>query len=372
MPILKFRIYHIIISLAALMALSCNKAQVIYAERKDIVEAVYASGKIIPENEFVLGALSNGAIIQKLVKDGDRVRKGQLLYIVSNEAAKVKYDAALKNYNTISANLSDNSPLLIDLKLSLENASMKSSNDSTTYYRYRKLWEEGIGTRSNLDNVFTNYQVSLNQKKIAGQKYLSALADLRVAHSNAHSQLTSAGKDLREYFIRSDRDGMVYQTFKEAGETVYANETVALIGDFGNQMVRLAVDQQDINKIRIGQNVLLQIDVAGDTVYEARVSHVYRVMNEQDQTFRVDAVFTHQVPPSFVHSSAEANIIIQKKRKALVIPREALSGTNSVWIREKGSKKKTAIRTGIATLDSVEVISGLDDTTPVVLVSQNQ
>jgi HlyD family secretion protein len=351
--------------------LGCKDIPVVYPERKDIIETVYASGKIISENEYKLAALSNGTIIKKLVRDGDTVKKGQLLYVINNEAASERYNAALKSYHIITTNLSDRSPLLNDLKLSLQSAIVKCSNDSATYHRYKNLLAQDIGTKNNLDNVYTIYQLSMNQKRIAEQKYYAAINELQISHSNAQSQVTAAGKDLKEYFIRSDRDGVVYQTFKEAGETVYSNEVVALLGEHSNQVIRLAVDQQDISKIRTGQHVLLQTDVSGNTIYEAVVSCIYPVMNEQDQTFRVDALFTQKSAPSFIHSSVEANIIVQKKDKALVLPRNALTGTDSVWIQEKGNRKKTGIKTGITTLDYVEIITGLDEKTPVVLTTEN-
>lgn len=359
-------------SLALVLSwMSCKNAAVVYPEKKDIIETVYASGKIISANEYKLAALSNGTIVKKLVKDGDSVQKGQLLYVISNEAASERYNAALTNYQIITSNRSEQSPLLKDLKLTLLNAAVKCTNDSITYYRYKGLLEQDIGTRSNLDNVYTSYQLSMNQKKIAEQKYYAALNDLQASHSNAHSQLTAADKDLKDYFIRSEYDGVVYQTFKEAGETVYTNEVVALIGENSNPVIRLAVDQQDISRIRTGQQVLLQTDVSGNTIYEAVVSYIYPVMNEQDQTFRVDALFTRKQAPSFIHSSVEANIIIQKKSKALVLPRNALTGNDSVWVQVKRNRKKVGIQTGITTMDHVEIRSGLDEKTPVVLNPEN-
>jgi HlyD family secretion protein len=351
--------------------LGCNNPPMIYPERKDIIETVYASGKIISANEYKLAALSNGTIIKRLVKDGDTVKKGQLLYIINSGAAKDRVDAALKNYQVVAANLSNQSPLLNDLKFSLQNAAVKCSNDSITYHRYKNLWTQDIGTKSNLDYVYSNYLLSQNQKKIAEEKYYAALNDLQVSHGNARSLLTAARQDLNEFFIRSDRDGVVYQTFKEEGETVYTNEVVAVMGEQGSQVIRLAVDQQDIRKIRIGQQVLLQSDVTGTTIYEAKVSYIYPVMNEQDQTFRVDALFTNQSALSFIHSSIEANIIVQKKNRALVLPRNALAGNDSVWIQVKNNRKKMGIQTGISTLEYVEIISGVDEKTPVLLNIQN-
>lgn len=358
------------IVLGMLSCFSCNNPPVIYAQRKDIIETVYASGKIISENEYKLSALSHGTIINKLVKDGDTITKGQLLYIISNDGARDKYAAALKNYTNVTANLTNKSPLLNDLKLLVQSAGVKFSNDSITWHRYNNLWAQNIGTKSNLDNAYSNYLVSLNQKKSAEQRYFAALNDLQVSHSNAQSQLTAARKDLKEYFIRSNQNGVVFQTFKEAGETVYINETVALIGENNERIIRLAVDQQDISKIKTGQTVLLQADVTGNTIYNAVVTYIYPVMNESDQTFRVDARFTGQIPHAFIHHSIEANIIVQTKPKALVLPRAALTDKDSIRIHTNGKEKKKGVQTGIATLDYVEILSGIDDKTPVLLTPQ--
>lgn len=370
MNTLTHNIQPMVVAVIFLACMGCDKTPVIFAEKKDLIETVYASGKIISENEYKLSSLSNGTIVKKLVKDGDTVKKGQLLYIISNEAARDRHSAALKNFHTISKNLSSQSPLLRDLKLSLQNAIVKCANDSVIYHRYKALWEQHIGTRNNLDNVYTSYQISLNQRTIAEQKYYAARNDLEVSHSNARSQVSEANKDLQECLIRSDRDGVIYQTYKEEGETVFPNEVLALGGGPGNQVIRLAVDQQDIGRLLIGQQVLLQTDVTGNTIYEAVVSCIYPVMNEQDQTFRVDALFNKQTGPAFIHSSVEANIVVQKKQKALVLPRIALAGKDSVWIRQNDRKTKKYIQTGITTLDHVEILSGLDENTPVLLTTQ--
>lgn len=371
MSLLTRRFLQITCCVTILYCAGCKNTPVIFPERKDIIETVYASGKIISESEYKLSALSNGTIIKKLVKDGDTVQKGQLLYIISNDAARDRYIAALKNFNTANNNLSSRSPLLNDLKLSLQNAQVKCNNDSTVYYRYKNLWAQNIGTKNNLDNVYTSYQISLNQRRIAEQKYQAAVNDLETSHSNARSQLTAAHKDLQEYFIKSDRNGVVYQTYKEEGETVFTNEVVALLGKAGNQVIRLAVDQQDIGKIRTGQQVLLQSDATGNVIYQATISGIYPVMNEQDQTFRVDAFFDKPTAPAFIHSSVEANIVVQRKNRALIIPRSALAGNDSVWVQQKGKNAKKYIQTGIATLDHVEIIAGIDERTPVLLTEKN-
>jgi len=346
---------------------ACTRPQQVHLFKKDIVETVYASGKIISADEYSLFAFSSGAIRQKLVKDGDTVRKGQLIYIVEHDAADKKYEAAMTNYRHSAINLSETSPLLNDLRLAVKNAEIKLSNDSLTYFRWKELWDGGIGTRSNLDNVYANYQMSINLKNSAAEKYTSALHDAQLAMSNAGSQLQSSRKELNDYLISSDRDGVVYETLKEAGEGVRAGEPVALIGTVSQRIIRLAVDQEDVGKVRPGQRVVLKTDLTGGTVYEAKVTKLYPTMNEADQTFRVDAEFTGNIPQSFIHSSVEANIIIQVRPAARVLQRTAMADDDSVWILDKGKEKKVAVRTGIASPEYVEILEGLDENATVLL-----
>lgn len=355
-----------------LLFVGCDSPRVIYPQRKNLTETVYASGKIVSGDEIRVTSLSRGTVIKKLVNDGDRVQKGQLIYVINNEAATERYKAALEDYRVGNENLTPASPLLNDLRLALDNARLQCSNDSQTYFRYKILWAEDIGTQSNLDNVRLKYEASLNQVKIAGQKYAAMLNDLKVARSNAQSQLIAAGKDLKEYFIRSDRDGVVYQTFREAGEVVVANEAIALIGNTGTPLIRLAVDQQDIARIHNGQQVLIQTDITGDKIYKATVSGIYPVMNEQDQTFRVDAAFATNELPHFIHGSVQANIVIQRKEHALVLPRSLLDEGGSVWVKAKRTREKRKLKTGIGTLEYIEVVEGLDEKTPVLVINENK
>ena len=89
-------------------------------------------------------------------------------------------------------------------------------------------------------------------------------------------------------------------------------------------------------------------------------------MNEADQTFRVDAVFTDDDAKSFIHTSVEANIIIKKKQQALVIPTNALLNGDSVKVKKDGKIVTVPVKTGIHTLDEIEIINGLDENSEVV------
>jgi multidrug efflux pump subunit AcrA (membrane-fusion protein) len=331
-----------------------------YPRRKDIMETVYASGKILADSEYMVYALNPGTVTEKLVKEGDQVKQGSALYLIRNTGPAARSAAADDIFRNAQENLSSNSRVLNDLKITMRNADLRYRNDSLLYSRYRNLWAQDIGTKVNLDNAQTQCQISNNDRNAAREKYFAAVNDLRVTLKSAQSQAISARADLANYTIRAESSGMVYQTLKENGEAVKTNEAVALMGKPGSRIIRLEVDQQDVDKIRTGQTVLLKTDVSGEQVFKAAITRIYPVMNEADQTFRVDAVFTGAVSQSFIHSSVEANIVIRYKRNCLVLPNTVLLAGDSLIIKQNGRKTTIAVKTGIHTMDEVEILSGIN------------
>jgi HlyD family secretion protein len=357
----------LLLILLILFHAACDTGTTIRPIKKDITETVYASGKIVPDNEHWVSSQTTGRIVRKVIEDGDTVRKGQLLYVISDEGAKEKLEAAEAHLRLLSYNLSENSPVLQDQRLALHIADLKQRNDSANYTRWKSLWEREIGTMSNLENAHSKYLVSQSEKKIVEQKYNLNLNELQTSLVTARSQLATARKELDDDFVYSDQDGIVYSALKEEGENVFSNERLALIGNASDRVIRLSVDQQDISRIKIGQRILLQVDARGSEVLEATVVFISPVMNEADQAFRVDAKFNQPVDHPFIYTSDEANIIVKTKTSAMLIPRVALQGADSVWVKENGHTRKIAVKTGITTLDYVEVVGGIDEKTELLL-----
>jgi len=242
-----------------------------------IVQTVYASGKVMADSEYTVGALISGTVVRKLVREGDQVCKGQVIYVLRHTAPAAKMDAANSVLRNARENVSVNSRILNDLKIAEQNADLRFTNDSLLYKRYQNLWAQNIGTQVNLDNARTQYDISYNQKRSAREKYRSTVNDLQLAMKNARSQAAGSKADLDNYFIRAESSGTVYQLLKEQGEAVKMNEPVALLGRSGVRIIRLSVDQEDIRQVKAGQTLLLKTDASGEDIYQAKISQIYPV-----------------------------------------------------------------------------------------------
>ena len=360
------------IAVSALFTLfSCGKQEVVNPRKvSSIVESVYASGTIVPKNEHAMFSLVNGVVLKKYVKDGDVVKKGQILYEISSDAPSARMNSMRAAYEKSVVDAGNNSSILNDLHSALENAQSKFSLDSALYFKYKKLILADAVSQLQLDQAQVQYGISANAVKSAKEKYNSAKRDLKVSLSSAQSQLASAENDLNNFIIRSDIDGVIFKAYKEIGETVRMNENLVLLGDEKARIIKMQVDQMDIEKVKIGQKVLFKTDVSGNKISEATISRIYPLMNESDQTFRIDAEFPDSLSMQFVHITVESNIMIQEKKNTLVIPRKLLMKGDSVNIKNNGNATIIPVKTGILTLDDAEIVSGLDENAELIVPTE--
>lgn len=358
----------IITAVSALLILAaCNKQQTVTPKRKSITEAVYASGFLVPKNEYKVYALSDGYITEKLVDAGDEVKAGAILYKVQSDAQAAKLDASNSALQLATANASDNSPVLQDLRFKISTAETVLANDSLTFLRNKNMYESNAVSKAQYDAAALNFQVSKNNLQVAKQAYARMRDQQRLDIKNAQAQLATSGIDLSNYALKSILNGTVYETYKELGESVKKNDAVALVGDNGEKKLTLSVDQQDIDKVKIGQEVVVKMDVTSDKTYMAHVTRIYPNMNQNDQTFKVEAELNDKTALPFVHTSVEANIITSKKENALVVPRSAVNAANEVQLKSLGKGKTVAIKVGLENMEEVEVLSGIKEGEEILL-----
>ena len=158
---------------------------------------------------------------------------------------------------------------------------------------------------------------------------------------------------------------------KEKGELVRRNEAVAVIGKGSMFYLQLSVDELDVQRVKVGQEVLVKIDAYPDKIFRARITAIFPMINKQQQSIRVDADLTEPLPGGFSGLALEANIIIRQKAKALVIPKTALLPGDSVQLKTEDGVKKVKVVKGLETLDEVEITDGLDSAGALVVYDRD-
>lgn len=356
-----------LIASITVLLISCQKKrETARPQLRSLTESVYASGNILPDNEYKLYALADGYLTKILVNEGDTIRAGQVLFAIESDQQNIRVGNARTNYETARANAAASSPVLAELEASLQSARAKMQQDSINYTRYKNLWDNNATARIEFDRASLAYRTSKNDYQAFLSRLKRTRTQLQNDLANARSQYELSAVEKGNYQLTSRINGRVYEVYKEPGELVRRGEAVALLGDQGKVYLRLSVDELDVEKVKPGQSVLVKLDSYPDKVWKATITKVYPMLNTRDRTFRVDAHFAETVPPQYSGLTAEANVIVRQNPKALAIPKSFLVGKDSVMIEKNGDVQKIRIQKGVENMEYVEVMAGIDTGTVLV------
>ena len=331
-------------------------------EVKPLIEAVYASGFVVSGQEYQVFSQVDGNLIQILVKEGEEVKKGQPLLVIESTQQNARYTLSKQSYEMAKKNYSESSPVLNELKTAIESSRIKFQYDSLNFSRYSNLLKANATSRAEFDRIKLIYENSKNEHVLQSSRYEKVRNDLFLVLQNAESQWKVAQEESGHYELRSEVDGMVFKIMKEKGELVRRSEAVAIVGNGNSFYLKLTVDELDVQRLKVGQEVVVKIDAYPQKVFKGKVSKVYPLIDTRQQSLRVDATLEETLPSGFSGLAVEANIIIRQKDRAIVIPKSALLPGDTVWVKSAAGEKKIKIIRGIETLDEVEIVDGIDST----------
>ncbi len=337
---------------------SCSKKKErIKPVLSDITEAVYASATVKATEQYQVFSTVNGILKDIKAKPGDTVKNGDVLFILDHNVASLNTENARLALELSRENNRKNSDKLQEMELDVKLSKDKYLLDSSLYARQKKLWEQNIGTQLDFEQRRLSATSSKNNYEAARKK----LGQLKTQLENELEKTTinyDINRQLQsDYIIRSTISGRVFDVLKDKGELVTPQAPLAVLGKSTNFILEMNVDENDIARVKVGQNIEITMDSYKGQVFDGVVDKIYPIMDERSRTFQVDAHFVNPPSALYPNLTAEANIIIQTRKNALIIPRNYLENGKYVWI-SKDEKKQ--IKTGLQDYRKVEIIEGLD------------
>ena len=351
-----------------------------------IVETVSATGKIQPEIEVKIAPEVSGEIILLNVKEGQVVKKGDLL-------VKINPDLYTSSYNRSLSNLSGSKAGLTQSEASFKEA--KSS-----YERNKSLYEKGIISKSDWDKAIASYEVAKATKQNAFYTVQSASATVNEAKDN-----------LGRTTIYSPADGTISVLNVELGERVLGTQQMAgtellRVANLNNMEVEVDVNENDIVKIKEGDFANVEVDAYLKKKFKGVVTSI---SNSASSALTADQVTNFKVKVRILKESYEdllqgkpatyspfrpgmtatVDIITKTKKNVLAVPISAVvvkSDTTAVSVLDKkmpdqkedkkeapksdkklecvflkvGDKAKIRIiKTGIQDDTNIEILSGV-------------
>lgn len=342
--------------------ISCKKEpETTTPKLTSITESVYATGVVKSKNQYQVYPIISGIISEVYLEEGDTVNVGTPILLVSNETQKfVKENAELAER---FSDYKENEGKLADAKMGIELAKSKMLIDSSLYFRQKNLWQQQIGSKVELEQKELMFKNSKSNYASSLIRYDDIVRQISFNSSQAKNNLKISSKQESDFMIKSDIKGTLYSLTKTKGEIVSIQTPIAVIGDSKEFVLEMQIDEFDIFKVSVGQEVLVNLDSYKGEVFKAKVTKINPIMNERNKSFLIEAEFTNSPKRLYPNITFEANIVIRKKDKALIIPRNFLINDSTV-VTSDG--KQLCIKTGLKDYKNIEVISGISETDELV------
>jgi len=349
-----------------------------------IIETVSATGKIQPEIEVKISSEVSGEIIALPIKEGQVVKKGDLL-------VKINPDLYTSGYNRTVSNLSGT-------KAGLSQADASFKEAKASYDRSKTLYDKGIISRSDWDKAIAAFEGAKANKESAYFNVQSANATVKEAKDN-----------LGRTTIYAPADGTISSLDVELGERVLGTQQMTgtellRVANLNNMEVEVDVNENDIVKINIGDSTKIQVDAYLKKEFKGIVTSIsnsasaattadqvtnfkvkVRILKESYQDLLEGKPATYS--PFRPGMTATVDIITERKEKVIGVPISAVviksdtTATKSYEIEVEGEDKKVApkndkkfecvfvkvgnkakiriVKTGIQDDTNIEVTSGL-------------
>lgn len=346
--------------------------QVDEVKRGEITQVVSASGKIQPEVEVKISANISAEIINMFVKEGDIVRRGQLLVVLDSTKYKVAVDRALSTKKSREASL------------------QKAASE---FNRTKDLYKQNLTSQADLENAEANLKLAESQVE------------------QAKADVNQAIDDLSKTRLYSPLAGTVTLVNKEVGEialgSMFQADVIMIVSDLSRMEVISEVDENDVVLVSIGDSVNIEVDAIPDTTLLGIVSEIAhtattrgRGTQEEVTNFEVKiaildieaklrpgmsstvdiktetrhAVLSVPIQAVTVRTERELNAADEKDdakesgKKATETDDSKTDGNAAdkdelievVFVVKDGIATSVPVKTGISSETDIEIISGLD------------
>ncbi len=357
----------------ALILLNKNKEKVIKVEtekitKRDITQVVSATGTINPVDQVILRPEVTGEIVELPVKEGDKVKKGQLLI-------RLKPDQYIARRNKAKASLDFAKATLAERQASL--AEVESN-----YKRVKELYQKNLASEADLEAARSSY---LRTKAQVDAQISSVM--------QAEESFKDAQVELAKTAIYSPLNGTITVLNVEKGERVLGSSFsqgthLMTVADLNSMEATVEVDENDVVLISVGDTAKIKIDAFGEKEFLGTVSQIGNAakatgIGTQEEVVNFDVKIRLDNPDLQIRPGMSCDAEIQTETKKDVIAVPIQSVTSRMPKRKKGEERKAGkkkrkpvevvfivednlalmkpVKTGISDDSYIEIIKGVEE-----------
>lgn len=321
-----------------------------------IVQTVVATGRVMTVSRAQVGSEITGVILKRLVQEGDRVSRGDLLLVLKSDEIVAQVKQAETALTELATSRRPQAAVdLANAKVQLDQA-IREAN------RRRNLSESGSLSTEVKEQADKAERVARNNFESA-RLAATALAPGNVEEKLLRERLAALQAQLARTQVRAEVAGTVLTRNVEPGDLVQPGRTLLTIALDGSTEIRVPFDERNLPQLALQQHAVVIADAYPNKPFPARINFIAPSIDPQRGT--VEVRLAVDPVPEFLRQdmTVSVNIETAKRDRALAIPNDALTNVQgnqaSVLLVRNGKIQHQPITLGLRGLAISEVIAGL-------------
>lgn len=341
-------------------------------ERKQFNDYVSVDGRVVPISVVQISPEEGGVVMEKVVDEGAKVRKGDVILRLSNS----NLDLEILN---AESELAEKQNMLRNTRITMEQDKLNNNNEALqlamdeerkarTYRHHEVLQREQLNSREEYLQAKEDYNLArrkhalINKKMAQDARLRRAQVDQMNDNLEAMQRNVSLVRQRKDRLnVRSAIDGEVGTLDVELGQNIQPGQKVGVINDLSDYKVEAMVDEHYIDRV---QNGLTGTFTQGGKTYQLRVRKVYPEV--KDGRFKIDFTFLGKRPANIrTGQTYYIDLQLGESKPAILIPKGtfySVTGGNWIFVLDKDGKRayRRKIRIGRQNPQYYEVLEGLE------------
>jgi len=343
------------------------------AEQGPVVQAFYSTGTVQPEREYPIKSNTAGILTEVKVDKGVRVKKGDVLAVVSDPALQFAVDKAKAELNEKVQRADEKtSPVLMEYASKITTAQELLVIAERETKRVQDTIAMNASSQSDLDVALDRLKrVWMESESLKSQKDAKKL-ELQREVDVAKAALSTAQWNLDQQTLHAPIDAVVLDRPTAVGTRVAINEQMMRVADVTPEklVMRAAVDEEDVTKVRVGQTVRMSLYAFEGEILSGKVSQIYDQADAERRTFEVEVTLDEPKQSLQPGMTGELVFVLSQKEIATVLPSQALQKSQDkewIYIVKGGSLKRVEPKVGLRSIERIEILDGVSQGDWVIL-----
>ena len=322
-----------------------------------LIQTVVASGRVEKVSRTQIGSEITGVVLERLVQEGDRVSRGDVLLVLKSDEISAQVRQAETELKELATTRRPQAEFdLANAKVQLEQAQREAVR--------RRNTELGILSAEEREKSIEAEKLARNNLESARLK-VASLAPDKVEETKLREQLAALQAQLAKTKIRAEVSGIILTRNVEPGDLVQPSQTLFTIALDGATEIRVPFDERNLPLLALQQKAAVITDAYPDQPFPAHINFIAPSIDAQRGT--VDVRLTVDPVPDFLRQdmTVSVNVETNKREQTLVIPNDALSsisGNKAMVILVRDRKiQRHPITLGLRGLVMSEVVAGLKE-----------